>query len=453
MIIPSLIEAKDTLDIIQFQKMVLLNHPLIKSANIYDRISESYLSIGKGVLDPILNSDYDMKKFKSTNYFKRWNNEVKIPTKYPIDFSLGYENNNGDFINNDNVLPSNGIIYGTINISILRGLLFDEQRYSLNKSKLLANKSEIEKEIIIRNTFIQSLRAYLDWSTAYYELKLLNEYLERVFERHNFIKQLSMNGDKPVIDTIESRMNLNTAVKDNILAKEKLLMKRQKLNMFLWSQTNEPLILLDSVQPQHPSLLAEFFNQETKPNNPIWESDPRIKKKVNLINVISLENRIDKEQLKPQLDLKINTIHSLGETDLSYNYSINDYKFGATLEVPFRNRKTKGKIKLNEAMIDQTTLEKEYYSYELENNYIALLGSKVLNEESIKVISEKVINSNLLYEAEKLKFELGESSVFLLNTRERKLLEAEKDYIDCLNYLSQVNIELLYIYLGQNEEN
>ncbi len=448
-VFPFLVQASDTLTLFQFEEIVLKNHPLIKSADLYDEIAESYLLKGQGALDQKFYTDYDGKQFKDINYFRRWNSELKIPTRYPVDVSLGYENNSGEFLNGDNNVPSNGLLYGTISISVLRGLLFDEQRFALKESKLLADKSKVEKQLIVRNIITQSLDAYVDWSTAYSELEIVTAYLDRVSERHNFVIQLFKNGDKPAIDTIESRINLNTANKAKITATENLIIKSQKLNMFLWDNSGNPMVILESVIPQYIVSINEILNAETIPINQNWIADPIIRKKQIEMEQINLENRLEREQLKPQLDIKLNTIHSLGDTDLTYSYNVNDYKLGATVAVPIRNRKTRGQIQLNEVLIEQNKLDQEYYQIELQNMYSMLVRTKALNQESLNVSIEKVKNSNALYTAEQLKFELGESSVFLLNSRERKLLEAETEYLKNLKALSLIYNELYFLKLGQ----
>lgn len=449
MLLPLYVAASDTLTLVQFQDLLLKNHPLITSANLNEDIAESYLIKGQGVLDPKFYTDYDGKQFKDINYFRRWNSEVKIPTKYPVDVSIGYENNSGEFLNGDNDVPSNGLLYGTVSVSLLRGLLFDEQRFALRESELLADKSRIERELIIRNIIVQSLNAYVDWAAAFNDLIIADAFLDRVSDRHLFIIQLFENGDKPSIDTIESRINLNTALKNQLSRTEDLIRKRQKLNMFLWDDRGEPMVLVESVVPQNISVVTDLLLAETIAITQNWNADPLIRKKQNEIDQISLVNRLEREQLKPQLDIKFNTIHSLGDGAIEYSYNVRDYKVGATILVPLRNRKTQGQIDLNNALISQKELDQTYYRADLQNMYQVLSKAQSLNQQSLEVSIEKVENSRLLYEAEQLKFELGESSVFLLNSRERKLLESETEYIKNLKALSRIYNELYFLKLGQ----
>ena len=119
--------------------------------------------------------------------------------------------------------------------------------------------------------------------------------------------------------------------------------------------------------------------------------------------------------------------------------------------MPIRNRKTKGQIQLNEALIDQNKLDQNYYQLELQNMYQTLNNTAALNRASLKISVEKVNNSSVLYSTEQLKFDLGESSVFLLNNREMKLLEAQREYLKTIKALCLIYNDLYFLKLGQKK--
>ncbi len=439
----------DTLRYVDFNNIVINNYPLIKKADLYNDIAEAYRINGQGALDPKLLSSYDGKEFKDINYFSRWFSEVKIPTRLPIDFSLGYENNNGAFLNNESSLPQNGLIYGTLNISLIRGLLFDEQRFKLQSAELKGIKSEIERELLIRQILVSANLAYIDWAIAHENYNRYSFFQEIINDRHQNIIELYINGDKPAIDTIESLVNLNTATKLKLEAENNLIAKVQKLNLFLWDQLGDPLVLSDSILPQDIDDIIAILQENTELINPNFSEDPIIRKKSNEVASIELQNRLERENLKPQLDLKFNSIYNLGDENTAQSYHLNDYKVGATLAIPIRNRKTQGAIQLNEALQEQVRQEQLYYTNQLSNDYLRLLKNEKISEGLISNALLKIKNSQLLYSAEQTKFNLGESSVFLLNQRERKLLEAQIETIKAQKQLSYILNELYYLKLGQ----
>lgn len=442
--------AGDTLYLQDFLKVIQTNHPLIQKANLFTEFAAAYELKGKGALDPKIQSDYQRKRFDGTDYFTVWQSEVKIPTRLPVDLSLGYENNEGQFLNNDLTVPKNGLVYGTINLSLIRGLLFDSQRYQLQVAELNAIKSQIDRSLLTREIIYQAINVYIEWAKSYYETQISSGFYDLVGLRHLSVVDLYLNGDKPAIDTIESVLNLNTAEKIFLEASDGLISKEQKLSLFIWNEEGLPMQMKEDVVPANIEILLQYLEDISFIDRPSFENDPSIRKLNNKINQLELSNRLQKEQLKPQLDLKYNTILSLGKDEIDPTISFNDYKYGVAFEYPILNRKTKGEIRLNEALIDQNNYDRVQYQESLINKYIELSKRQTKQEEILEVVRRKINNSQRLYEAETLKFQLGESSIFLLNSRERKLLEAKNEQIKSLTSMGKLLNDRYYLKLGQN---
>jgi outer membrane protein TolC len=441
--------SNDTLYLEQYLKVVAENHPLIKRANINDDIAAAQILKGQGTLDPKIYSAYDAKQFDDTDYFTVWQSEAKIPTTLPIDFSVGYERNDGVFLNEQNSVPQNGLVYGTINISLLRGFLFDEQRYNIQAAELKGLKSQIEREIIVREIFFQAISTYLDWTSVSNTVDLNEQFLELLNERHQNVIQLFLNGDSPAVDTIESRVNLNSVQKILLESRNKLVKAKQNLSLFIWDVNGQPLTLNSGITSMQLDRLIDALKELSILITPDFNADPLIAKIDNDTRLIELDTKLERENLKPQLDLKYNTILNLGKEEFKPTFSLNDYKYGVTFQYPLRNRKTKGQLRINEALADQNELDKLEYLGRLNNKFIGLLSQEVIQDDILSVANEKLINSQLLYEAEVLKFGLGESSVFLLNSRERKLLEAQTELIKSYYTLGLTLSELYYLKMGQ----
>lgn len=441
--------AKDTLYLESYLDMVLENHPLILKANLNEDIADAYLLKGKGALDPKVYSDYNQKQFDDKDYFTVWQSEAKIPTILPVDFSVGYERNDGLFLNEQNTVPDHGLIYGTLNLSLLRGLLFDSQRYDLQAAEIKGLKNQIEREIITREIVYQAIIAYLEWTAMHMNYTINQEYLTLVNARHKNVIQLFENGDSPSIDTIESRLNINSAEKWRLDSQNNLLKAKQNLSLFIWNGQQQPLEINASVEPMRFEPLIDILREMSMIINPDFKGDPFIAKFDNEIESIELDTKLEKENLKPQLDLKYNAILNLGDDQVNSSFALNDYKYGVAFLYPLLNRKSKGQLQINEALSAQSKLGKIAYLGQLNNKYQGLVASEIIQENLLLVSNEKLKNSEQLYEAERLKFNLGESSVFFLNQRERKLIEAQTDLVKNYFSIGKVLSELYYLKLGQ----
>lgn len=441
--------SQDTLRLDDYLEIVDEQHPLIQKANLFEDVAEAYSLKAQGVLDPKIESSYDRKRFKDTPYFTVWQTEAKIPTRYPIDLSVGYEKNEGVFLSDQNFVPNNGLVYGTINVTLLRGLIFDEQRFNIQNADLNALMGEVEGEIIRREVFFQAVDAYLKWSATQEKANVFADFLGTLQQRHQNIIELFENGDKPAIDTIESRVNLNTAQKLLLEARQDLLKAQQKAALFLWDDNGNPLSIRPDVAAEN--LVSSVLNIEEKAIivNPLFAVDPLVRKMDNKISQINLNNRLIRENLKPELNLKYNTIIDLGDADLEPRFSFNDYKYGITANIPILNRKTRGDIMLNEVKIEQTIFERSLYEQKLFNEYTMLIANQDLQTQTLDVSLEKFDNSQSLLAAEIIKFDLGESSVFMLNTRERKLLEARLEILKSYTKIGKTAASLYFLKMGQ----
>lgn len=441
--------SQDTLTLALFLDIVERYHPLIKKAELYDNIQDAYELKSRGVLDPKLNSEYNTKSFKDTDYFTVWQTEAKVPTTLPIDLSVGYERNQGVFLDPQNNVPTNGLAYGTINLSILRGLLFDEQRYSIKQAELNGMKGQIEQDILHREVIYQAIRTYLEWTEGYLKLSISEEFRDLIRVRHTSVIDLFNNGAIPAIDTTESRVNLNTAEKSYYDSYSDWIGKQQKLSLFIWDAEGNPMQIMEDVQPMPLNSLIDELEAYSEILNLNFLADPYLRKIDNNIASLELTNKLEREFLKPQLDLKYNTIINFGDNSFDPTFNINDYKYGIGLELPIRNRKTKGEIKLNEAIIEQNQQDKYAHLGKIRNNYEALVIRSDIQKQVIGIAEEKIRNSKTLNEAEQLKFSLGESSIFLVNQRERKLLEAKYERVKSYTSLGQILNDLYYLRLGQ----
>ncbi len=439
----------DSLLIHNFLEIVVQNHPLIQKANLFDEMAAAIELKGAGTLDPKLSSNFQSKRFSDTNYFNIWHTEAKVPTRLPVDFSVGYERNNGVFLNDENAVPDNGLIYGTFNVSLLRGLLFDEQRYNLNLAEIKAVKSQIEKQILTREILYQSILVYLKWSANFRKNQIANNFLSTIQIRHTNVIELFINGDRPAVDTIESRINLNNAQKNLLKSEQDLMIAKQQLDLFLWDDQSNPMTLNSEIVPG--ALLESIKRVELMTGliDPDFRNDPLVRKFQNQIDEIENSNRLAKEDLKPQLDLKYNTILSLGKDEVAPSFALNNYKYGVTVGVPIRNRKTRGTLLMNDVLIAQNEIDQNQYLQQLINKFQTTSLNRIVQLEIVDVELEKLSNYEVLFEAETIKFDIGESSVFMLNQREVKLFETRLDIVNSYFKYGKIVSELFYLRQGQ----
>jgi hypothetical protein len=196
------------------------------------------------------------------------------------------------------------------------------------------------------------------------------------------------------------------------------------------------LELNDSVRPSKINITPSIYHN-ISPDSTVWISKFEYK-----LEYLAIEERYRKEMLKPEIDLVYNPL--LQPTGNGFMpFSASNMKFGISASMPLFLRKERGELASIRVKQSNTALDKNLKRLELENKMEGI-RKVCVNLEQQYTIQQDVINSSKkMRDAELLKFDIGESSLFLVNTREMKYLESllkEVELVSKLNiYRAQYN--------------
>lgn len=136
----------------------------------------------------------------------------------------------------------------------------------------------------------------------------------------------------------------------------------------------------------------------------------------------------------------------LSEPSYFENYQFKDYKIGMNFYFPLFLRKERGNLKIAKFKVQETEFLLEFEQLQLQNKINAQkieINSYLKQIEFAKSISED--NKKMLESEEKL-FLFGESSLFLINSRENNLVTAKLSQIALENSYFVSNSELLKLW-------
>jgi outer membrane protein TolC len=125
----------------------------------------------------------------------------------------------------------------------------------------------------------------------------------------------------------------------------------------------------------------------------------------------------------PRIDLEYNF---LTETPELINSLVTDeYKGGINVSFPLFLRKERGDLRLAKFKLNDAQFEFDNAEVEIRNKIRAIYRELDSFDDQNRLISSIVTDYQTLLSAEERKFSFGESSLFLINSRESKLIEAE----------------------------
>jgi len=401
------------------------HHPIVKLANLYPKIAEEEIRIARGNFDPKLEANYLQKTFKDKFYYSYWDSRLKAPI-WIGELKAGYELNEGELISLENKSPREGLMYAGISIPLGQNLIIDARRAVLRQAKFMQQMAEAERIKELNKLFFTATKDYWEWFFAYRQLILVREGYRLADERYKFVRQRILLGEGANIDSVEARITLQERTVQLRQAEIDFKNAGLILSNHLWQEGSIPLELPENAIPEDLAAIEKI--SESRLNELLifaQENHPEIQKIRFKLAQLDIERRFQQDRLKPQINLNYNLLSAYNPMKFEANneYFANNYKIGFDFSFPILLRKERGKINQIRFKLDQTRFEQTQLAREISNQVKTAYNEVVLLEQNIALQESMVANQETLTEAEYQKFRNGESSVFLINARETKLIE------------------------------
>ncbi|WP_373071724.1 TolC family protein [Zeaxanthinibacter enoshimensis] len=409
----------------EFIGQVKRHHPLIRQADLQLGFGEAELLKARGSFDPKVEVDYDRKDFKGTEYYDELNATFKIPTWYGLEFKANFEENTGEFLDPSLTVPDGGLYSAGVSLSLAKGLLMNDRMATLKKAKLFREQSKAERELLINQILYEASQAYLRWLEAYNEQEIYRSFLENAEVRFRGIKRSVETGEKAPIDSIEAKITLQDRFLNLEAAGLKTTKASLELSNYLWLE-DVPLELKETVIPMspNPGNMAAILRTDSLwiAGTPI-EEHPKLRSLDLKLESLRVDRALKRNQLLPQLDVEYNFITEDASTINSLDPD--NYKAGLTFSLPLFLRKERGALKLANLKLRETNFERASVTVSLQNKIEAANREIISLGTQNELVAAMVNNYRELLRAEERKFYLGESSLFLVNSREQKLIDAQ----------------------------
>ena len=429
--------AQDTLRTLtetDFLAVVKAHHPVAKQAGLLVDLARAQLLSIRGNFDPLLFIDNNQKTFDGKNYYNYTNAELAVPTWFGVELYAGLENNFGDFTNREMSLGQSS--YAGVSIPVLKDLVLDKRRAALQQGKLFTQQSAFERSSIINDLLFDATKAYWNWAKDYQMLLVLDTTIALNELRYELVRISFQQGDRAAVDTTEALVQLQNFQQQREEAWLKFRKSSLELSAYLWLPNNKPVYLTERVIPDTIWAKQQFtaFPVDALTN---WltqtvTNHPKLKQFDFKLQALEVERRLKFQSLLPKLDLKYNFLQKGYNVGNAFKNNVfeNNYKFGLSAVIPIPNRSGIGDYRAARIKIKSTELDRNFTELNLENK-VRFHYNEVLNlQKQIDIYERAYSNYVRLFNAEQLKFTLGETTLFLLNSRETKVLEAQQKLLE-----------------------
>jgi outer membrane protein TolC len=429
-----------------FLDIVKNHHPASFQAEIQDNIGDAEVLSARGNFDPVASHVQYQKNFDNKRYYSITQSGIQIPTKIGLELHAGVEQTGGDFLNPERNLPDAGLAFAGITLPIAQNLLFDKRRAQLRLAKLYRDAQNFERDMILNELFYEAGYAYWDWFVSYNVMQTYKNALELAINRKSFIVQSARLGDLPFIDTTEATIQVQQ-VEANLLQSEVEFQNATLLlSTYLWVDGKTPLEINENITPPlikeiEPKLPAIQQEQEVKA---ITRNHPKLQQARIDVEELMVARRLQRNLLLPKFDLKYNAIaEPIGGNPFS-QFNSNNFVWGFQFSMPLLLRKERGDLKETNLKIQQIEWDTSILSYNIHIHALRQLNQWNTTYKQSTVFQLSLLDNERLLLAEEIKFKNGESTIFMINTRQIAYVTAEIKLAEILAKNRQFEIATLY---------
>lgn len=421
-------DSVHTLSARQVMEIVKRYHPVALQAGILVEQAKADIVSARGQFDPVFENEAAQKTFEGTAYYSYNRPEISIPTWFGIEVKAGLEYLSGN--RTDPVDTKGESSYLGISIPLAKNLLMDKRRAALQSAKIFRQASVAERRNMLNQLMLDALKSYWSWVKEYQLYQVMNEAVAINESRFRWVRSAYQLGDRAAIDTTEV---LAQWQQFELLRSQAWLNFQNaglELSVYLWTAGAQPYELPSNIIPQEPLREISVMNQPVPVLNELLNAavsnHPELRLYQYKLQALNIERKLKFQELLPVVNFRYNQLgrgYDVWKTATS-PYFENNYRYGLSISIPLRLSQGRGEYKKARLKINYAELELEQKKRQVENKVRSYFNELLALKEQVKWQEQSWRNYLQLQRAEELRFRSGESSLFLVNARETKALEA-----------------------------
>jgi len=405
--------------------------PLLLAALKDKTLAETELKNAQGSFDPVL-------KLKGNatpvGYYRQFRFDSALEQATPFwgtSATLGYRLGFGDFADYDGKLQTNslGEIRAGLQIPILKNGYTDRRRTNIERAEqgIVAADQQIKQQYI--EYFRLAAQRYVEYVGAHHRFDVSEKLHKIAQERDEQLKKRVNKGDIARIDQIDNQRLI--IQRQGFMLSQKRLIENTgiELGLYFRDQNAEPYTL-----KQQP-ILPQFPNQplptESCRNEHLKQAlllRPDLLRLQTQIVQNQIELKFSKNQLLPNLDLNLGVSKDFG-TGYS-SKAKTEFDIGLSFEFPLLLRQAQSKIQATQASIQKLEFQHRFIRDRITADIKDAYSALSIAHARVVLAQEEFMLSQTVENAERTKFQQGDSTLIFVNLREQSSAETQIKYID-----------------------
>jgi outer membrane protein TolC len=410
-----------------FRERVLANHPVAVQARQVEAGARAELTMAQGNFDPKLEFARDRKVFGGTEYFDYVDAALKIPTFIGSDLKLAFERTAGTYFNPDRRTAPLGTLTLGFTVPLGQRLLTDERRTALAQARALRDAGEAERVAMLNKLVFAAAKDYAAWYEAWQRLLIAREGVALATFRLDAVRRLVAAGNSPPVDSLEASLEVRRREVTLGEAQGAYFAARQLAESYLWTERGDPAPLDDRTVPalDGVSIVAPDSLAVAGARAGVERDHPDVRKADAKVRSVEAERFLAAQGVLPFAEASLSSLAGRDDRGGLTDRDAWDQnqKVGFYASTPLLFLKERGKLGLTGAKLEAARAERDFVrrivglsldvaAYDLQ----ILAGLRTLQ-------ATNVVQATQLRDAEQERFLNGESTLLIVNLRERLVLD------------------------------
>jgi outer membrane protein TolC len=414
-----------TLRLDAFLERVLRANPQIRALGLEDERAVAGLLDARGGFDPLLLSGYEYKTEEDKDKLNVLRSGLSLPFDVLMSpsLTLDYRRGLGSSVDPSVATSFDGETRLGLTLTPLQGLFTNKRRATLQKARLEPRRANAIQAAGRNLLLLEATGAFWSWTEANRVLQINRDLLDLAVRRLDFVRRRARVGEAAAIDSVEAELSVVSRQGKVAEAVRKAEQAGVKLSVFLWEADGTPAAF-DFAPPPVPSLPTVTDEAVRAAAERALTRRPELQEIGVKLEQLRVEQRLARERLRPKLLLEAQAVAydaDFGETA--------DVKFGLKIDQPLLFRSARGTVENARVDVLQLDFKRDLTERKVLADVDVAVVALRQAERRVAIAERRVTLARRLQEAEQRRFELGESTLFLVNQREQAFAQAREELV------------------------
>lgn len=407
----------------EFYRMVREYHPVVRQARLTVETSDAEVRGAFGAFEPVFSASWDSKTLGGKRYWDEYSYKLILPTPIGADVKLGYERASGNNLNPESVIPSGGLFSAGVSIPFGQRMWTDERRNAVTVARAARDGAEAEQRAVTNKLLLTAAKDWAGWYESERRAEIANDGVRLAEFRLEAVRRRVRAGDASALDTVEAAVELDRRTVTRLEAAATAYSARLTATAHLWDARGAPVDLSAEARPAVDGGACCVTDTLTVERAlALAEREhPELGKLTAKVRQSAAARTLAAQGVLPLVSLDAAALGAGSASALSYSSS--DAKAGLSAKLSPFLVKDRAKLAAATAKLDRDRLEVDRMRREIALDIRDALNQQRAIAQQLERQSRIVKQATLLRDGEQRRYEIGESSLLLVNLRERAVLD------------------------------